>query len=379
MRSKPLSSMAWLLLLAVTVSVLSYGPGTEALAGHNKNASRERLEEVLKNRLGFTLGGGKPLLLKPIPVRPSDSPRTLNDGQTALPAGIQRSIARSAIISVLYYDGEKIKYDWRRNDIPEDALLFGYSMTKSIVAYLVGKAYCKGRIESLEDQIKKYVPQLGGTFYGNTSIIDALNMASGDSVLFSNAPRANRNVVKKVFRGVPIIDTLRGLGNQRHGERIFDYSPGNSLAIGTVLVSVSPEGFDEFAGKALADDAGLASPSKFLGDKTGMPQTSGRYYATRTDWLRLAIRIAERFRSEGCMGDYLRSAITESVPTGRRSPGRYGKYFRFDYPEYDFDMATMVGHGGQRAFMDIEKGRVLVIHTMRKDYKSWRFVNAIFE
>lgn len=384
MRSISSSTMVWGCIVAFIACVL-YDSGTLAQANHLKGASSETLERMLKQRLRPSLvGNGKPYGGTLLPIRPAGKPRKLGDGRTALPWQMSGAIAGSSIINVLYYDGERIRYDWRRDDIPEDVQIWGFSMTKSIASWLVGKALCGGRIESLDDRIKKYVPQLDNSFYGATSIKDALDMSSGDKVLYSpsDANRINntfRALGRRVNRGMPIIDTLLRLGNTRPGRKEFHYNAANPYAVGAVLFSVMPEGFGEFAGKAMADDAGLRHPSTFRADRNGIPLSSSGFYATRMDWLRLGVRIAEQFKAEGCIGDYLRSAVVESVPTGRPQSRKYGKFFWFDNRNVWFkNDAMMKGHGGQRVVMDLDQGRVLIIHAIRKDYKSSEIISAAF-
>ena len=53
------------------------------------------------------------------------------------------------------------------------------SMAKTLVALAIGKALEEGSLRSLQDQVDQYVPELAGTLYGGTRIIDLLRMASG--------------------------------------------------------------------------------------------------------------------------------------------------------------------------------------------------------
>ena len=43
----------------------------------------------------------------------------------------------------------------------------------------VGHAICEGRITSIDDVMKKYVPALAGTSWGEATVRDVLKMASG--------------------------------------------------------------------------------------------------------------------------------------------------------------------------------------------------------
>lgn len=366
--------------IAAFVACVLCGSGASAQANQAIGASPADLERILKNRLRLLQDDGRPFPLTALEVRPAGKPRTLMDGRTALPRQIRRAIAGSSVVSVLYYDGEKVRYDWRRDDIPEDARIWGYSMGKSIASWLVGKAYCDGRIDSLDDRIGKYVPGLDNSFYGDASIGDALDMSTGDRDAYSRNGIAPRDLFLKIEKeGGRVIDALLLLGNARPGKKEFYYRSPNAYAVGAVLFSVTPEGLGEFAGKAMADDAGLGHPSIFLTDREGFPETSTHFYAHRMDWLRLGVRIAEQFEAEGCIGDYLRSAAAEAVPTKLRSFRKYGKFFWFDRRRTPVENdAWMTGGGCSRVLMDLDRGRVLAVHALRCDYGPRDIVNAAF-
>ena len=330
-----------------------------------------------------------PQRLNTIPIRASHRPRQLGKTHGDLPSGLSRAISESYVVSLLYFDGETVKYDWRRPDIPEKEALWGFSMSKSVTSYLLGKAYCGNRIDSLNDQVKKYVEPIGGTFYGNARIIDALNMTTGDGKIYRSLPwalrtRANRGTrhvyqAPLLYNGWTLVEAFKAIGNAGPGNGVYNYKSPNTGAIGLVVASVAREGLGEFAGRELADDAGLKYPSKYLADPSGMPLAHGWFYATRTDWLRIGIRVAEQYHSPGCMGDYLRSAVAESVQKHEKSSFReYGKFFHLYNEGWSFPHMAMVGAHGQRLIVDLKAGRVWVIHSIRT-HGSKGVVNAVVQ
>ena len=69
---------------------------------------------------------------------------------------------------------ERYQYDRK----PEHRFV-SHSMAKSIISLAVGMALAEGKIGSLDDKVSKYVPELAGYPYGETSIRNVLRMASG--------------------------------------------------------------------------------------------------------------------------------------------------------------------------------------------------------
>lgn len=61
----------------------------------------------------------------------------------------------------------------------EDTQWVSFSMTKSVVSLLTGAAIADGYIDSVNDPVTDYLPQLRGSAYDGVSIRDVLQMASG--------------------------------------------------------------------------------------------------------------------------------------------------------------------------------------------------------
>jgi len=79
---------------------------------------------------------------------------------------------------LLIKDGEILteRYQYDRNAEQRFVL---HSMSKSIVSLAIGMALAEKKIASLDDKIAKYVPDLTGNPYGETTIRNMLRMSSG--------------------------------------------------------------------------------------------------------------------------------------------------------------------------------------------------------
>ena len=366
--------------LGCGIALFAYSPAAQA--SHLRNAGEARLQEILKIRLK-----GLPSRFRQIAIPPSPTPRELPSADVELPGDVYNGIVSSSIQSFLYWDGKAIKHDLSRQEIDDDLPVYGMSMSKSITSYLLGRALCERLIDSLDDPIKKYVPALDGTFYGDAKIRHALDMTSGDRELYSVGSAWSGTdawkdyLIPVVRRGIPIVDAMRKLGNRKPSENAFTYRNANADAVGMVLSAVSPGGLGKFASRTLARDAGFEHPAMYLADRNGAALAFGYFYATRLDWLRAAVFIGEQFKAQGCIGDYLRSAVSESVPTNleRRPYTRYGKLFWGGYKGSNRKHVLMGGHGGQKILIDLEDGRVMYILSIRQDYDHVRITEAVFE
>ncbi|MGB6230532.1 MAG: serine hydrolase [Litorimonas sp.] len=75
-------------------------------------------------------------------------------------------------------DGVIVHEDYRLGTGAEDQRI-SWSVAKSFLSALVGRAVVAGDIASLDDDVTAYVPELVGTAYEGASVRNVLNMASG--------------------------------------------------------------------------------------------------------------------------------------------------------------------------------------------------------
>ncbi len=373
-------------LVLITVLLLAGATFTEIVySSHDNKLSKKELWEKHKFRLQL-FDDWEPK----IRIRPSDNPRALHHSSKPLPKSIAKQIKRSAIYSMFYFDGQSVVYDWKKDDLSDDRPIYGQSMSKSITSYLVGAAYCQGRIKSLNDTIGQYTDSFDGSFYENVQIIDALDMASGDGNLYpkskQGASRWKYYVLPVVLDRVTIKQAIQNLGNKKPTKKKFNYTNPNTDVLSAVLVSVADEGFSEFAAVHLTDPAGFRYDSYFLADHDGIPHGFAYFWAARSDWLRAAIKIGEDYHSDECIGEYLRSAVEDTVKTGKKFQGdhtRYGKQFWSRGVLKKFPHIAMKGHGGTRGYIGTatppRSPEVIMIHSVRADYKETDFLKKILK
>ncbi len=74
--------------------------------------------------------------------------------------------------------GRLVFESYKYSRLPSDRFA-SFSMTKSVVALLVGIALDEGRNGSLDDLAKHYLPALKGTVWSRVSIRNLLRLSSG--------------------------------------------------------------------------------------------------------------------------------------------------------------------------------------------------------
>lgn len=138
------------------------GTLTTFFLGHYKIGSFRGLHRVLPSR----------------PVRRGDDPLALKRGAPlhvtysfdGRSHSLQDYLDRQRVTGLLIMTDDSIleeRYQYNRNDAHR---FTSWSVAKSITSLLVGVAAEKGLIASLDDRADKYVPNLRGSRYGQTTI-----------------------------------------------------------------------------------------------------------------------------------------------------------------------------------------------------------------
>lgn len=286
---------------------------------------------------------------------------------------IDELILSSDLLTVMKYENGAIVIDAISSKIEKRDKIYGMSMSKGLIGYLVGHAVCEKHISSLDDVVSKYVPETEQTIYKDAKIGDMINMSVGDqpiwnktgynlreySALVIHGNPAKRKTVKEVLSSKPkTLPTDVGM---------FRYSNAVTDIIGRLLDIATPDGLAAFAHTYLAESAGNKSDAFILVDKNGWPLAHTFIYATRDDWMRMAIKIGEDWRSDSCIGEFLRQQQKLSVQTDRDNQ-RYAAFFWIEDADTSSPRIILNGHGGQRIIISPEKNSVLSYHSIRANY-----------
>ncbi len=362
----------------IVISLAFLAPVDISHASHLKHAKKAKLEEYF-NRRQYDLHDQ----FGAIEIKPAEAPRELANLQKPLPKGIKSG----TMFSFLYYDGEQIVHDWHSEKVHDQLPILGLSMSKSVTSYLLGKALCSGLIDSLQDPLVKYVPELNGTYYANVRIIESLNMSAGDRKIYSGGSGGAggdwTHYIGPIFddRKAGVLELVGKMKNIKPPKKKrFKYTNVNTDLLAIVIDRVASAGIGEFASKVLAQPAGLEHVTQYKTDPNSAPLAHGSFYATRYDWLRITIKINEDFNSDSCIGDYLRSVVDDpvSVDANKHDCSKYGKFFWLKCKTARKAL-QMKGHGGQRSVFDPKTGRVLVIHSIRNDYNESSAIKRFFK
>lgn len=307
---------------------------------------------------------------------------------------LKKQLSENSILSYLFYEKGTIFYDGLA---PDNRFSFklnngtkypSHSVGKSIVSYLVGHAICEGYIDSLDQNLSDW-SLVEDTLYGQQPLIDILNMSARDHHVVTEARgmiksgrwfNANFNIADLVASDLN--------GTTPNASNKFNYNGlATNIALNYVIFKTGKD-WEQFLKNIFNEKVKIQHSVMFLKHRgSGSPDfTRGWYYffATKYDYLRIAIAMMNDWQADNCVGKYLKTLVKQSVRNGRQRSARnlktphmdiksyrYGGYFYLDFPGMrNRNILGMAGYGGQDIFIDMDNLRIVVINSATTNY-NW--------
>jgi CubicO group peptidase (beta-lactamase class C family) len=270
--------------------------------------------------------------------------------------------------SLLVLDRGAVVHEWYAEGLGPQTRFLGASMTKSVLAHLVGRAVTEGDL-TLDDEVCAHVPELRGSGYDGTRVLDVLTMTSGvDWVEDHRDPHSLASRLLGCFADAG--DSRRLLAAVRPGVR-----PGTRWAYCTADSQVLDWVRERATGRPFTDDLAVlwrdlgCVNDAFVGvDGRGVALAGGAVAATSRDWARVALLAVDgtaagrRLLTETWVDAAARPPYPFLAPG--RLPSTITTHAGFGYHWWPLDDAgrrlTADGSRGQLAAVDRATGGVVV-------------------
>lgn len=244
----------------------------------------------------------------------------------------QQFLERTYTNALLIMKEGRIVSEIYRNNTNEATRFIGWSMTKSIVSLLVGCALQEGRIESIDDPITRYLPELKGGAYDGATIKNILQMRSGadyeERYDFGNPGTAARNHEQALVANVVrFADAARTIKRKHPPGEVWQYKTLDTAVLGWLLERVSDGStLGAYAAQRLWEPLGAEHDGFFIMDGqpgTGREFSGAGFNATLRDFARIGLMVLNEGKANG--RQIVPAAwIRESTrPSGGPGPG-YG-------------------------------------------------------
>lgn len=164
-----------------------------------------------------------------------------------------------------------------------------FSVAKSVVSMLTGAAVKDGYIQSIDDKVTDYLPQLKGSSYDRVSIRDMLQMASGVEWNEDYAdPKSDvSNIPENVLK---MFDFLGSKGRAAAPGEKFNYNTGESNLAGAVLRAAIGNNLATYLSHKIWKPFGMEADAHWLTHQEGHGERGGCCIsATLRDYGRLGL------------------------------------------------------------------------------------------
>ena len=271
---------------------------------------------------------------------------------------------------VMLRNGEIIHESYYRDTGPEDRRI-SWSVAKSFMSGLYGPALARGDIESLDDPITKYVPELVGTAYEGATLRNILNMSSG--IRFNEDymdPSSDINRMGRIIAlGGSLDDFTLGLT-----ERQFE--PGTDWQYVSMDTHVAAWALRRATGRSIHElweetygPLGFREAPYYLTDGEGVAFALGGLNLTTRDYAKFGQLFLQQGEWNGerlIPADWVRRSTRHSAPALSGRGVGYGYQWWVPMPERGDYFA--VGIYGQYVYIDPARGIVIAKNAADREF-----------
>lgn len=273
--------------------------------------------------------------------------------------------------AILIIKDGKIVFERYLNQTSEDTHFISMSVAKSITSILVGMAINDGAIESVNDPIVKYIPELKGSGYKDVTIRQALMMKSGcnwdERYDFDKAtPMSdlhNGAIVENRFRFTSPALTLKSI---HPPGKYFNYSTVETGVLGWIVERAVGRPLEEYMAERWWQRAGMQSYAFWVADGkpgTGRVVNGMGFNAVLRDYGRIGLMMLFRGKANGQQLLPVGWINESTIPDKSSEPIAPGSFLGYQYQWWtltDSDAYIAIGLQGQYIYIDPATDTVVV-------------------
>ena len=210
---------------------------------------------------------------------------------------VNEYLSRTDVTALLILKDGKIRYEnyWLTGG--KSVKWLSASVAKSFISALIGIAIDQGYINSVDDAVTVYVPQLKDSAYDGVRIKDILQMSSGAAWNEDYSdPNSDINRSVRIFAlGGSLDEFTASLKNEKKPGTFNRYNSTDTQVLGMLLREATGISVTQYMQKMLWDPIGAEDNAYWLLDSENMEVAYGGFNATARDYAKLG----ELYRLEG--------------------------------------------------------------------------------
>ena len=242
--------------------------------------------------------------------------------EAVLPTEVAEWItARDVTALVVLKNGQVVHESYYLGTGPED-LRISWSVAKSFLSALFGIVLAEGHIDSLDDPVTKYVPELAGTAYDGATVRHILTMSSG--VAFNEDYLDFWSDINRMGRVLALGQSMDGFAaslKDRAAEPGSDwrYVSIDTHVLGMIIRGATGEDIPELLERHILAPLGVEVAPYYLTDGYGVSFVLGGLNMTTRDYARFGQMIAQGGMWQGRQivpRDWVEASTVPSAPGG---------------------------------------------------------------
>jgi CubicO group peptidase (beta-lactamase class C family) len=212
---------------------------------------------------------------------------------------VDEYISKHPVMGFLVIKNGEIVVERYQYGRTQDMIFRGFSMSKTVTALLVGIAQNKGFINSLDDKVEKYWPEIKNSPYGGVTIKELLLMNSGVEGGNYDSDNANQHLMYSILlknenyqkpeKFIEYLNDLKSRGTKGNNR----YSNLDTLILGRVLSKATGKNISNLTSEWLWQPMGAKDISRWLYNNTdNLEWTESGFTSTLNDYGRLGVLLA---------------------------------------------------------------------------------------
>jgi hypothetical protein len=302
--------------------------------------------------------------VSPLPAGPAMSP----------PEGMDDWIAERAVTALVVLKDGVIRHEsYHIDTIPTDRRI-SWSVAKSYLSALMGIVLEEGAIDSLDDPVTRYAPELAGSAYDGASILNVLQMASG--VTFDEDYLDFNSDINRMGRVLALGQSMDGFAaglTETFVEpgRQWQYVSIDTHVIGMVIRGATGRSIPDLMQEKLIAPMGLEADPLFITDGLGTAFVLGGLNLTTRDYARFGqmfLQMGEWNGQQIVPIDWVAASTEPSAPT---APGaeQYGLQW-WMAPDAPAGEYYARGIYGQYIYVNRAKGVVIAANGADRGFRT---------
>src|SRR6056297_3685336 len=311
-----------------------------------------------------------------VPLPRGNGPVTpLPQGATmVLPEGAAEWIKGRSVTSLVVLNAGQIVHEsYHLGTGPEDRRI-SWSMAKSLLSALFGIIEAEGAIDSLDDPVTKYAPQLAGSAYDGVSIRHVLQMTSG--LEFDEDYLDYESDINRMGRVLALGGTMDGfaaglMARAAEPGDVWDYVSIDTHALGMVVRGATGRDIPELMSEKVIAPLGLEAAPYYLSDGEGVAFVLGGLNMRSRDYARFGLMYEQEGRIAGQQvvpAAWVEATTRASAPT---LPGKTGYGYQWWMPVGAPEGVFFArGIYGQYIYIDQARDVVIVVTAADRQFRE---------